>query len=72
MSKAAEGTIYARYDVVYTVTADGWDQTREFRETVALIEGYTCFESIPKILAVKRGVKPYEIFPIGVHVVPPA
>lgn len=59
---AAEGTVYMTYLVDYVTTRPGHrDGYRDGRAWVVLITGYTVFEDIRKILAIRRGLKPEEI-----------
>jgi hypothetical protein len=49
------------YAVTYTVTAEKFDNDRRMASKVVLFEGYSDFEDIRKMLAVKKGVSPTDI-----------
>lgn len=53
MGKAANGKVYAKYNVLYYVA----DDETQRKGIVSLTSGYTTFEDIRKILATKHGVK---------------
>lgn len=54
---AATGKVYAEYSVFYRVSNDAPLRHAD----VVLITDYTTFADIPKIIAIKAGVKPEDV-----------
>jgi hypothetical protein len=54
------------YVVEYLVTREGW---KGGRSAVTLTEGYTEFEDIRKIIAIRRGLEAGEVVVINAHLV---